>query len=166
MAGPKALTERQKEFLTLYVSNGNDPAEAYRIAYKSNGKPQVLYQEGRKVLRHPLVQEALNPVIVSWENKRAELVKIYAADKANLVQFCMQIINRDKAIGGKLPTINERLKAVDTVANLMGYKSETRNLRIVRSISDLSDAELQAIAAGQLTIDGDSLPADGEVEAA
>lgn len=161
----KSLTQKQKDFLGFYADS-NDPEDAYRKAYGSVATKQVAYQEGRKLLSNPLVQEALGQVVTSWHHKRAEIAQIYQADKASLVQFCMQVIYRDKAIGGRLPTMNERLKAVDTVANLMGYKSETRNLRIVRSISDLSDAELQAIAAGQLTIDGDSLPADGEVEAA
>lgn len=57
----KGLTHKQAEFWREYVACRN-AAEAYRRAYKSKGDPKYCTDQGRELLKHPLIVPLLEAV--------------------------------------------------------------------------------------------------------
>ena len=141
------LTEKQRKFVTEYLRNGKNAGAAYRAAYATRASDGAARVEASKLLRHPKIV----PILAEAERQAAEAIRSsvhgYAMSKAELQSRLTAAFLEAQA--AKHWTGMGRLG--ELLSRLGGYVVETRNVRVIRSVADLTDEELEALAAADGT---------------
>lgn len=98
----RELTPKMRRFATVFLSNGEDAAKAYREVYSNTCAPNTAYNEGRRLLRHPLIapliaearargakriDAVMDRYAVTVENVRRRLAMIAFSDIADFGTF-------------------------------------------------------------------------------
>lgn len=129
-----SLNERQQRFVEEYLIDLNATAAAQRAGYSA----KTAYSIGGRLLNHVEIQEALQV----GKAKRAARTSI---TKEYLVTKIADVF--DHAV--KIQSLQGVGRLGELLARLHGYIVENKNVRFIRSVTDLTDEELAAIAAGE-----------------
>lgn len=145
MAQRGTLTPKQQQFVDAYLRNGRNATAAYRAAYSTSALDKTVGLEACKLLKHP----GIAPVIAEWDAREAaklsEAAQRNAVTKERISSELARIAFGDESLGSIC--IRDRRNALMDLARLHGYIVERKDVRIVRSIEDLSNEELAAIVA-------------------
>lgn len=125
------LTRKQRRFVAELSIDQN----ATRAAVAAGYSPRSASAIAKENLQKPVVRAAVEAV------EREILAK--APVTRELLVAELRAIAFDPA--GKP---NDRRQALMDLAKLLGFIEEKRSVRVIRSISDLSDEELERIASG------------------
>ena len=130
----RELTPKQSKFVEQYVIDLNATQAAIRAGYSA----KTAEVQGCRLVKH---------CSGAIEAGLAKQARQSVLTKERLVHdlhqtFCAAVAAKHFAGAARLGEL---------LARLHGYIVETRNVRMIRSISDLSDEELQALAAGDGT---------------
>lgn len=154
---PRPLTPKQEAYLARWLANGFDALEAYRHTYNTtNMRPAAMRVEANKVIRTEPVQRRLaelraaDPSIPMPTVEQPLAVQILPprpakADKAWLLDSAMQIWEAAHRSGN----LGQAKGALELIGKLTGDLVDRKELRVVRSWQDLTDAEINALAAGE-----------------
>jgi phage terminase small subunit len=128
--GKQKLTEKQKQFADLYLSNGYKPLDAYFEAFpdadKSNKHPSYPYT----LLKLPQVKEYI-------EQRRQEIYESLNIDAYRIAERLAEIGFADKE--DKVYNVGSRLKALELLQKQLGLqnqKIETKQEIIEVSLED------------------------------
>jgi phage terminase small subunit len=125
-----ALTSKQQRFVEEYCVDLNATQAAIRAGYS----PKTAYAIGSENLTKPEVRAALQAAQAKVTTK-ANITRDYLIEQAN------DIMLKAKANGAWAAARG----ANELLAKLTGHLVEKRDLRVIREIADLTDAELQAL---------------------
>jgi phage terminase small subunit len=124
------LTTKQQRFVEEYCVDCNATQAAIRAGYS----PKTAYAIGSENLRKPEVKAALQAKQAEVTTK-AKITREYLIDQAN------DIMLKAKANGAWAAARG----ANELLAKLTGHLVEKRDLRVIRSLEDLTDEELSAL---------------------
>ncbi len=128
-----ALTPKQHRFVAEYLVDANAAGAARRAGYS----PKTASAIGAENLTKPAVAAAIREAQAKLEAK-TEITKAY------VVKHTVEILHgamTDRAWAAARG-------AADLLARLHGHIVERKDVRVIRSIEDLSDEEVAALAAG------------------
>jgi len=134
-----ALTAKQQRFVEEYLVDLNATQAAIRAGYS----PKSAYAIGSENLTKPEVKAALHAAQAEVATK-AKITRDYLIEHAN------DIMLKAKANGAWAAARG----AIELLAKLTGHLVEKRDLRVIRSVADLSDAEIEAILDSPVEEDG------------
>lgn len=147
---PANLTEKQRAFAAAYLANGGDATHAYRQVYDCRRmNPHSIHVEAANLAHHPGVAKLTGKV--------TELRAIPAFASENPAD-----LNKTWLLTESMRAYNQSMRAgqpgaaknlLELMGKLTGILVERKELRLIRSVEDLSDEELQAIT-GSKTIEG------------
>lgn len=128
---PSILTARQQRFVEEYCVDFNGTQAAIRAGYSDKGAEV----QAAKLLRIPKVQ-------VEVAKRKSNLAEKTDITREFLVAETIKVLN-DCVTEKSYPT---RVRAIELLAKMHGHIVEQRNVRMIKSITDLSEAELAALA--------------------
>jgi hypothetical protein len=131
MNEPMALTPKQRRFVEEYGVDFNATQAAIRAGYSR----KTAYAIGSENLSKPEVRAALQ-VAQASVTTMAKVTKDYLIEQANDIMLKAKVNGAWAAARG----------ANELLAKLTGHLVERRDLRVIRSIEDLSEEELQVLA--------------------
>lgn len=136
----KKLTSKQQAFVDAYLSNGQNGAGAYHAAYNPKASAILAATEGYKLLRLPHIRHIAD----TWKAKQSAVTEerigltreilIQRIDELHIKAVAREHYAGARGLG-------------DLLARLNGWVIERRDIRMIRSVKDLADEELAAIAA-------------------
>ena len=151
----KPLTPKQAKFAEEYIKNGGNGILAYRLAYDASGMNDVSVAKESMVLRrHPRIAPLLAVVarkaakgveeaIAEFIANAAETAKNGMMGKADLIAS----VQNGMVEAGSSKNWQGFGRLSELLARLQGWVVEpTRNVRVIRSMADLSEAELSVLA--------------------
>jgi hypothetical protein len=158
----RPLTAKQEAFTQAWLTNGFSAVLAYQTAYNSsNMQPATIRKEAVRVLQTPAIQlrieqdragNPLVPVPVATHDPRPAVrdlpSKPEKPDKVWLLSEAVDLLILAKHTGN----LAQVRSALELIGKITGDLVDRKELRVVRSWSDLTDAEVDALAAGE-TID-------------
>ena len=156
------LTAKQEAFTQAWLTNGFNAVLAYQTVYNSsNMQPATIRKEAVRVLQTPAIQcrieqaragNPLVPVPAAIHSPRAVALPLPSkpekSDKAWLLSEAVDLLILAKHTGN----LAQVRSALELIGKITGDLVDRKELRVVRSWSDLTDAEVDALAAGE-TID-------------
>jgi phage terminase small subunit len=125
-----SLTQKQQRFVEEYCVDFNATQAAIRAGYS----PSTAYAIGSENLKKPEIKAAL-------EAAQAAAVTNIQITKDYLIEQANDIMLKAKASGAW----SAAKGANELLAKLTGQIVERRDLRVIRSIDDLTEEELRAI---------------------
>lgn len=130
-SAPDGLTDKQRRFVVQYLVDLNGTKAAIRAGYS----PKTAYTMATENLTKPHVRAAVDKALAL----QAEATKL-TRDRV--------VAQIDKLLGEAVDRSNHAAAArhAELLAKLNGWIVEKRDVRVVRSVSDLSDDELAALA--------------------
>ena len=134
MSKTASLTPKQQRWVDEYLLDLNATQAAIRAGYSKHTAKQM----GAENLSKPVVRAQVDAALAAMQQHGKLTKDRLVRDLDGLFGEAL----RQKHFHGA-----SRLG--ELLARLHGYIVETRNVRMIRSISDLSDEELQALAAGE-----------------
>ena len=134
-----ALTSKQQRFVEEYLVDLNATQAAIRAGYS----PKTAYAIGSENLTKPEIKAALQAAQAEVTTK-ANITRDYLIEQAN------DIMLKAKANGAWAAARG----ANELLAKLTGHLVEKRDLRVIRGVDDLTDAELQALIDSPAPGDG------------
>ena len=126
-----ALTPKQKRFVEEYCVDFNATQAAIRAGYS----PSTAYSIGSENLRKPEIKAALQAA-------QAAAITDIRITKDYLIGQANDIMLKAKANGAW----SAAKGANELLAKLTGHIIERRDMRVIRSVKDLTDEELAAVA--------------------
>jgi hypothetical protein len=150
-ADPAQLTEKQSAFADAFNSNGGDATAAYRAIYDCRRmNPASVRAAASYLARHPGVS-----ILIAAVKEAGKLPAVMSENPADvskpwLIQQAMRTYNEAVRAGQPGAAKN----ALELIGKLTGILVERKELRVIRSIEDLTDEELSAIVASDRS-DGD-----------
>ena len=130
-----ALNPKQLRFVEEYPHRPKCyPSQAIRAGYSR----KTAYAIGSENLRKPEIKAALQAAHAVVSTK-AKITRDYLIEQANDIMLKAKVNGAWAAARG----------ANELLAKLTGHLVERRDLRVIRSIEDLSDEELQLLAGGE-----------------
>lgn len=163
MKPPKPLTPKQEAWVKAWLTNGYNAVLAYQTAYNTlNMQPHPIRREAQRVIDAPSVAARLKelreadpsipePTVIlppaRIEPQPMEDIPD-KADKQWLLSEAVKLVQLAKRTGN----LNAVRSGLELVGKITGDLVDRKELRVVRTWSDLSDAEIDALAAGE-TID-------------
>jgi hypothetical protein len=172
----RPLTAKQEAFTQAWLTNGFNAVLAYQTAYNSsNMQPATIRKEAVRVLQTPGIQRRiaeargenpLVPVPVATHDPRPVLAPLQVRpskpDKTWLLGEAVDLL----ILAKHTANLAQVRSALELIGKITGDLVDRKELRIVRSWSDLTDAEVDALAAGETidaTITDEALdPSDGD----
>jgi phage terminase small subunit len=130
-----ALTRKQERFVEEYCVDFNATQAAIRAGYS----PSTAYSIGSENLRKPEIKAALQAA-------QAAAITDIKITKNYLIEHANDIMLKAKANGAW----SAAKGANELLAKLTGHIIERRDMRVIRSVQDLTDEELAAVAATAL----------------
>jgi phage terminase small subunit len=85
MKSRRKLTPKQQAFITAYLSNGRNGAEAYRTAYQTNGSPKACAEAASRLLRNSNIAAILLQAEQKAAAKVEQVTDQYAVSKERVV---------------------------------------------------------------------------------
>ena len=158
----RPLTAKQEAFTQAWLTNGFNAVLAYQTAYNSsNMQPATIRKEAVRVLQTPAIQfrieqaragNPLVPVPVATHHPRPVALPLPSKpekpDKAWLLSEAVDLL----ILAKHTANLAQVRSALELIGKITGDLVDRKELRVVRSWSDLTDAEVDALAAGE-TID-------------
>jgi hypothetical protein len=153
MKGPDGLTTQQRRYVEARME-GKPSAEAYVLAYPAaNMNLNTIRNRFKDLNNHPAVKAALNAFQEQQALmlKRAALRQSINKDKVSaelaMIAFCRGVLLKADGWGDdRVVATSQVRRALMDLATLHGYIVERRDVRVIRSIEDLSDEEIAALA--------------------
>ena len=158
MPAPKPLTPKQEAWVNAWLTNGFNAVDAYLTAYNATRMaPAVVRNEAEKVLSAPAVQlrlkelRAENPLVPAAVVNRPQHVILPPADKPAkpdkewLLNAALDVWRMALQTGN----LGQAKSTLELIGKLTGDLVDRKELRVVRSWADLSDAEVDALASGE-----------------
>jgi len=171
---PKPLTPKQDAWIARWLTNGFNPVDAYMTVYNAtNMNAHAVRREADKVISAPAVQARLqelrqgNPLVPVATVVRPQHVILPPADKPAkpdkewLLNATMDVWRMALQTGN----LGQAKSALELIGKITGDLVDRKETRVVRTWSDLSDAEVDALAAGEVidaTISAPDEQSDGE----
>ena len=161
----RTLTPKQDAFIGVWLTNGYNAMEAYRTAYNA-GKMNVFNttREANAVMASPAVTARLqelreadptipDPTELATTTHKAPTPLPDVPDKPDKAWLLKSAVHlwRLSTHTGNLGQIKA---ALELIGKITGDLVDRKELRVVRTWADLSDAEVAALAAGE-TIEGE-----------
>lgn len=162
----RALTPKQDAFISVWLTNGYNVTEAYRAAYNTaNMNNFNTRREANLVLKSPSVMARIEELRQADPNiPEPQALEVFSTnrvptalpdlpdkpDKAWLLQKAVQLWQMSTHTGN----LGQIKAALELIGKITGDLVDRKELRVVRTWADLSDAEVAALAAGE-TIDGE-----------
>ena len=150
MSNPKQRrpTIRQGAFVEAFIAQGlRRPADAYLAAYPTSAawKPAQRAREAYRLLKSPTVA----PIISEAREKIAKVADVVLARAAMSKGEVLQKLSWlfDKATAEE--NFTGAVKVGELMAKLQGWITERRDVRVIRSIEDLTDEELEVLIEGR-----------------
>lgn len=137
--GDLPLTPRQARFVEEYVIDLNGLAAAIRAGYARKGAEVT----ASKLLRVPKVKNEIDAHLAT-RSERAEVTKDYLITTLQGVYA--------KAV--KEQHYNGSARLGELLAKLNGHIIEKRDVRVIKSVEDMTDEELAAVTAAADQQDG------------
>lgn len=135
------LTPKQEAFCLAYVET-NNATEAYRRAYNvENPKANSVYVNANKLMKHDLVARRIEQL-----RNRAQQAAMERHDIS--IDTLTAMLKEDRLLAHKVEAPAAAVSAVMGIAKLHGLIVDKAKVDIRREITDLTDYELAAIAAG------------------
>jgi hypothetical protein len=158
----RPLTPKQEAFTQAWLTNGFNAVLAYQTAYNSsNMQPATIRKEAVRVLQTPAIQRRIEqaragnplvPVPVPTHDPRPTVLPLPSRpekpDKVWLLSEAVDLLILAKHTGN----LAQVRSALELIGKITGDLVDRKELRVVRSWADLTDAEVAALAAGE-TID-------------
>ncbi len=158
----RPLTAKQEAFTQAWLTNGYNAVLAYQTAYNSsNMQPATIRKEAVRVLQTPAIQRRIEqaragnplvPVPVATHDPRPVLLALPSKpdrpDKAWLLNEAVDLL----ILAKHTANLAQVRSALELIGKITGDLVDRKELRVVRSWADLTDAEVAALAAGE-TID-------------
>jgi hypothetical protein len=148
---PNQLTEKQRAFADAFNSNGGHATNAYRQVYDCRKmNPSTVHRTAHDLTRHSGVSKLIG------ETKKLAAPPLPASEnpadvsKQWLIAEAMRAYNQAMRSGQSGASKN----LLELIGKLSGILVERKELRVIRSLSDLSDEELEALIASD--------PSDGD----
>lgn len=150
ISDPASLTDRQRAFADAYNSNGGDATAAYRAVYDCrNMNPSSVTKEASNLAHHPGISKLIGGTLEAPRSK-----PVLSVDPADLSKrWLLEQSMRTYAEATRSGQPGAAKNALELIGKLTGILVERKELRIIRSVEDLSDEELAAIT-GSKTIEG------------
>lgn len=135
-----ALTPKQEAFCQAYLESGNASA-AYRLAYSTKAKDNVVWNEASALLQHPMVSLRIKEL-------QAELA---ARHEVTLDSITMQLLE-DRKLAYKMDNPSAAIAASMALAKLHGLLIQRAEITapdkpIALDMSKLTVAQLEALEA-------------------
>jgi len=159
----KVLTPKQDAFIGVWLTNGHDAVEAYRAVYNAHAMNQWnTRREAQSVIDAPAVQARIQelrdanpnipvPVVVRTLDPNQPLPDLPdKPDKQWLLKSAVDLWRMSKHSGN----LGQIKAALELIGKITGDLVDRKELRVVRTWADLTDAEVNALAAGE-TIDAE-----------
>ncbi len=140
------LTAKQRGFVEQYLKNGENAAEAYRIGYGSKASQSAISQEANKALRHPKIRPILDAYREKAMRRVEKVAQQHQISKERVAQALADIAFGTGKYAQPLRPADQRQALMD-LAKLNGWVIDRSQVRFVRSVTDLTDDELDALAA-------------------
>jgi hypothetical protein len=149
ISDPANLTEKQRAFAAAYLANGGDATHAYRQVYDCrNMNPSSIHVEASNLTRHPGVVKLTGKAVEHRAIPAFASENPADLNKTWLLTETMRAYNQSMRAGQ--PGAAKNL--LELMGKLTGILVERKELRLIRSVEDLSDEELASIT-GSRTID-------------
>lgn len=148
---PRPLTAKQQAFVLYYNSHDCTATEAYRAVYDCRTmSPATVHREAHGLTRHvgvaPLLTDRRELVAANPERPPAALdrrgLTAKDASKEWLIVEAMMTYSAASRAGQH----SAAKQALELAAKLGGHLVERRDVRVVRTIEDLTDEELEALS--------------------
>ena len=157
----RKLTDQQAAFVVAYVENGfSKLADSYLKAYPSSvtWTQRERASQGHKIANSPTVKPHIDQARVRSNIALSGAVARAAMSKAEVLVDLGELFKtaRDER------NYTGATKVGELMAKLQGWITERRDVRVIRSIEDLTDEELDVLIAGRSpAIAGAAEPATG-----
>ena len=162
MTAPKTLTPKQDAWLAQWIANGFNAVNAYIAVYNAtNMQPAAIRREAERVLNFPAVQTRIqelrqdNPLVpvtltvpnplTQTNTTRPAVTRPDKPDKQWLLEASMDVWYAAVQTGN----LGQAKSALELIGKITGDLVDRKELRVVRSWADLTDAEVDALAAGE-----------------
>lgn len=157
----KPLTRQQSIFLDAYIALGMTKAgEAYLKAYPSSASwpANQRASQGSRVLK----SKAVAPRVALAKEKAASAQGKALARAAMSKQEMLQKLAHGFDVATADDNFTAMAKLGELIAKLGGWITERRDVRVIRSIEDLTDEELDVLISGRAPmIEGKAEEPDG-----
>lgn len=128
----KPLTRQEQRFIEEYLVDFNAGAAWVRAGHSANGARQTAHA----ALKRPSIAAAID----------AGMAKKSAETKCTKEWLVAQVI--ELTLQAKQTKASQvLLRSLELLARLHGYITEHRNVRVIRSVTDMTDDELAAVVA-------------------
>ena len=160
----RPLTLKQAKFVEEYLRNGGNGTAAYRAVYATDGMSEsAINAEAAKMKRHPRVGPLISHLVRKADLAMGKAIEKAAARRGEIMGDAGALTK-----AGMIETLTRTFKEAaverhwsgvgrlaELLARLQGWVVEpTRNVRVIRSMSDLSEAELSVLAGEDGAGDG------------
>ncbi len=140
------LSVKQRAFVEAYLKNGENGAEAYRVAYNSKASPLDCARHGDRMLKH----HGIGAIVAEARRKASDHLQTVAENmKVTKERISLELAKIAFGQGKYAQTarVTDQRQALMDLGKLHGYVIDRSNVRLVRSVTDLTDEELAALAA-------------------
>jgi hypothetical protein len=158
----KPLTAKQDAWIGVWLTNGFNPVEAYQTVYNAqNMQPATVRKETQKVIDAPAIQARLQelreadpnlPIPVVNRPVHTVAISLNHAkpttkpDKAWLLAEAVDLLTLAKHTGN----LAQVRSSLELIGKITGDLVDRKEMRVVRNWADLTDQEIDALAAGEL----------------
>ena len=145
---PRRLTDKQQAFIDAFIAQGlRRPGDAYLKAYPTSSAWPATQRarEAYRLLKSP----AVAPLVQQAQEKAAKAMDAAVARTALSKGEMLQKLawGFDEATADR--NFAAMVKIGELVAKLGGWITERRDVRVIRSIEDLTDEELDVLIEGR-----------------
>lgn len=136
-------TDKQRAFVTAYIASGRNASEAYRQAYKPapETSPKTIVDNGRKILRSPVVKRLLVQATAEAEAVAAQVRKELAVDYG--VREALEEAHATYVQAMQSGQHSAAVSALTLKAKLLGLVVD-RKETTTRQLTDISRSDLAA----------------------
>ena len=139
------LTPQQRAFISHYLpSEMKNAAASYRYAYpKANPDPARSGREARRLLAHPLIARQIEAARAREAKVVEQVAEEAAMSKVEVVRKLAVNFRRASEAG----QFSAAARTAELLGKLGGWITERRDVRVIRSLEDMTDDELAALLA-------------------
>lgn len=143
------LTPKQRRFVEVYLSNGENAAAAYRAAYARKASNQRAAEEGKALLSNPKISPIINEARAKAKKRTDKIMDRYAITKENILREFARIGFADVtdvvSIEGGQVHVKETDDLPEDARRAISEISETINERGDRTIKVKSHSKINAL---------------------
>ena len=147
-AKPRRPTGKQQAFVDAFIAQGlRRPGDAYLKAYPTSSAWPAAQRarEAYRMLKSP----SIAPVISEAREKITKVAEVVLARAAMSKGEVLQKLSWLFDTATAEENFTGAVKVGELMAKLQGWITERRDVRVIRSIEDLTDEELDVLIAGQ-----------------